>query len=63
MVPAHVAARNALKFFSVETVRSEALISLQFIFFSEQPFYGLDSHTNTVIFHAVAYSSRLLPKL
>ena len=32
------------------------------IFFSEQPFYGnystLDSHTNTVIFHAFAYSSR-----
>ena len=55
MVPAHVAARNALKFFLVETVRSEALISLQFIFFSGEPFYGLDSHTNTVIFHAVAY--------
>ena len=32
------------------------------IFFSEQPFYGnystLDSHTNTVISHAFAYSSR-----
>ena len=43
-------------------VRSEAL---QFIFFSEQPFYGnystLDSHTNTVISHAVAYSLRQLP--
>ena len=36
--------------------------SLQIIFFSEQPFYGnyskLDSPTNTVIFHAFAYSSR-----
>ena len=36
--------------------------SLQLIFFSEQPFYGnyptLDSHTNTVISHAFAYSSR-----
>ena len=36
--------------------------SLQKIFFSEQPFYGnystLDSHTNTVISHAFAYSSR-----
>ena len=36
--------------------------SLQVIFFSEQPFYGnystLDSHTNTVIFHMFAYSSR-----
>ena len=35
-------------------------------FFSEQPFYGnyltLDSHTNKVIFHAVSYSSRWLPK-
>ena len=40
--------------------------SLHFIFFSEQPFYGnqstLDSHTNTVISHAVAFSSRWLPK-
>ena len=36
--------------------------SLQLIFFSEQPFYGnystLDSHTNTVISHTFAYSSR-----
>ena len=36
--------------------------SLQLIFFSEQPFnrnYStVDSHTNTVISHAVAYSSR-----
>ena len=36
--------------------------SLKFIFFSEQLFYGnystLDSHTNTVISHAFAYSSR-----
>ena len=35
--------------------------SLQVIFFSEQPFYGnhstLDSHTNTVISHTLAYSS------
>ena len=36
------------------------------IFFSEQPFYRnyltLDSHTNTVNSHVVAYSSRWLPK-
>ena len=36
--------------------------SLQLIFFSEQPVYGnystLDSHTNTVISHAFAYSSK-----
>ena len=36
--------------------------NLQFTFFSEQPFYGnfstLDSHTNTVISHTFAYSSR-----
>ena len=36
--------------------------SLQLIFSSEQPFYGnystLDSHTNTVISHTFAYSSR-----
>ena len=36
--------------------------SLQLIFFSEQPFYGnystLHSHTNTVISHTFAYSSR-----
>ena len=36
--------------------------SLQLIFFSEQPFYGkystLHSHTNTVISHKFAYSSR-----
>ena len=35
---------------------------LQLIFFSEKPFYGnystLDSHTNTVISHTFAYSSR-----
>ena len=35
-------------------------------FFSEQPFYGnystLDSHTNTVISHTFAYSSRWLRK-
>ena len=36
------------------------------MFFSEQPFYGnystLDSNTNTVISHAVAWSSIWLPK-
>ena len=36
--------------------------SLQFIFFSEEPFYGnystFDSHTNTAISHAFACSSR-----
>ena len=37
--------------------------SLQLIFFSEQPFYAnYYSHTNTVISHAVAYSSRWLSK-
>ena len=42
-------------------------IDLQFIFILEQLFYEnystLDSHTNTVISHAVVYSSRWLPKL
>ena len=37
-------------------------VALVLIFFSEQPFYGnystLDSHTNTVISHTFAYSSR-----
>ena len=37
-------------------------LSLQFIFFSEQPFYGncstLDSQANTVTSHAFAYSLR-----
>ena len=37
-------------------------LSLQVIFFSEQPFYGnystLGSHTNTIISHTLAYSSR-----
>ena len=46
--------------FSVDSL--EMKLSLQFIFFSEQPFYGnystLDSHTNTVISHAFVYSSR-----
>ena len=41
--------------------------SLQLTFFSEQPFYGnyltLDSHTNTVISHTFAYSSRWRRKL
>ena len=39
--------------------------SLQSLLSSEQPFYGkystLDSHTNTVISHAVAYPSKWLP--
>ena len=40
--------------------------SLQLIFFSEQLLYGnystLDSHTNTIISHAFAYSSRWCQK-
>ena len=47
-------------FFS-KILRSEALVYNSY-FFSEQLFYGnyltLDSHTNTVISHAFAYSSR-----
>jgi len=47
-------------------LRSEALVYKLIIFFSEQPFYGnystLDSHANTVISHALANSSRWLPK-
>ena len=43
-----------------------AITSLQFIFFSKQPFNGnymaLDSHANPAISHAVAYSSKWLPK-
>ena len=43
-------------------LRSEAFMSFKFIFFSERPFYGnyltLDSHTNTLISHAVGYPSR-----
>ena len=43
-------------------LRSEALVLVQIIFFSKLPFYGnystLDSHTNTVISHSFAYSSR-----
>ena len=51
-------ASNALNLFPWEWS-----CSLQFLFFfSEPPFYGnystLDSHTNTVISHAFAYSSR-----
>ena len=65
MVLAHVAVYNALNFFSRILIRSEALV-YNSCFFSEQPFYGnystLGSHTNTVISHAVAYSSRCLPK-
>ena len=42
-------------------LRSDALVYKSFFFF-EQPFYGnfstLDSHTNTVISHVFAYSSR-----
>ena len=52
---------NALKFFSVESWVSEALVYKSY-FLTEQLFYGnyskLDSHTNTVISHAFAYSSR-----
>ena len=62
---AHVAACNVLIFFS-RIGRSEALDDNSFSFFSEQPFYGnfwtLDSHTNTAMSHAVAYSSKWLPK-
>ena len=65
MVLAHVAVYNALNFFSRILIRSEALV-YNSCFFSEQPFYGnystLGSHTNTVISHAVAYSSWWLPK-
>ena len=50
---------NALNFFQYNSY--ERSVRLQIIFLSEQPFYGnyssLDSHTNTVIFHAFAYSS------
>ena len=53
-------------FFFSRIGRSEALDDHSFSFFSEQPFYGnfwtLDSHTNTVMSHAVAYSSKWLPK-
>ena len=49
---------NYLNFFS-RIVRSEALV-YNLYFFPEQSFYGnyskLDSHTNTIISHAVAYS-------
>ena len=52
---------NAHNFFSVESLGVK-LISLQLIFFSEQPFYEnystLDFHTNIVIFHAFAYYTR-----
>ena len=48
------------KFFG--TILCFVAVSLQLIFFSEQPFYGnystLHSHTNTVISHAFAFSSR-----
>ena len=41
-------------------------IADKYIFFSEQPFYGnystLESHTNTVISHALVFSPRWLPK-
>ena len=53
------------KFFN--TILCFVALSLQLIFLSEQPFYGnystLDSHTNTAIFHAFAYSSRWHQKL
>ena len=52
--------RYALKIFYYNPLLCR--FSLQFIFLSEQPFYGnystLDSHTNTVISHTFAYSSR-----
>ena len=59
---------NALNlFFFSRILRSEALVHNSFFFFfSEKPFYRnystLDSHTNTVISHAVAFSSSWLPK-
>ena len=50
-------------FFS-RILRREALVTIHILL--EQPFYGkystLDSHTKAVISHAVAYSSRWLPK-
>ena len=53
----HVTPSN---FFS-RVLTNEALVYKSY-FFSEQPFYGnyskLDSHTNTVISHVFAYSSR-----
>ena len=43
-------------------LRSEALVYNSYIFFRTAEFYGnystIDSHTNTVISHASAYSSR-----
>ena len=51
-----------LTFFSRILRSEERSFSLQIISSSEEPFYGnystLDSHTNTVISHAFAYSSR-----
>ena len=56
-IPAHVTP----SIFVGRVLRSEALVYNSY-FFSEQPFYGsystLDFHTNTVISHAFAYSSR-----
>ena len=54
---------KALKFFFFfSRILKEWSFSLQFIYFLKQPFYGnystLDSHTNTVISHGFAYSSR-----
>ena len=56
-LPEHV----TLSIFSSRILGSEASVYKSY-FFSEQPFYGnystLDSHTNTAISHAFAYSSR-----
>ena len=63
LVLRHVAACNALNFFS-RILRREALVYNSY-FFSEQPFHGnyssLDSlYRNTIISRTVAYSSRWL---
>ena len=56
MVLAHVAVCNAVNFFGNTSLG----VKLNSYCLSEQPFYGnyltLDSHTNTVISHGVAYS-------
>ena len=48
--------------FSSRILKSEALLYSSYILILKQPFYGnystLDSHTNTVISHGFAYSSR-----
>ena len=51
---------------SVESFAVYLKFTSYHFFFSEQPFYEkystLDSQSNTAIFHAVAYSTRWLPK-